>query len=115
MPKYANEQLIYDVEIKGISIIAGNVGKCNLKIEKQENNQYNMNIVTKTTNLAKILYPYVDQIQLKINDYFSLLSIQQEISNTNKKLEISVDKKNKTIIRNGKNCLAWRSFSVNKY
>ena len=96
------EEYIYDVEIKGISIIAGNVGKCSLKIEKQENNQYNMDIVTKTTNLAKILYPYVDQIQLKIDDYFSLLSIEQTISNTNKKLEISVDKKNRTIIRNGK-------------
>ena len=71
------EEYIYDVEIKGISIIAGNVGKCSLKIEKKENNQYNMDIVTKTTNLAKMLYPYVDEIKLKINDYFSLLSIEQ--------------------------------------
>jgi len=29
------EEYIYDVEIKGISIIAGNVGKCSLKIEKK--------------------------------------------------------------------------------
>ena len=96
------EEYIYDVEIKGISIIAGNVGKCSLKIEKKENNQYNMNIVTKTTNLAKMLYPYVDEIKLKINDYFSLLSIEQKISNRDKKLDIKVDKKNKNIIRNGK-------------
>ena len=96
------EEYIYDVEIKGISIIAGNVGKCSLKIEKKENNQYNMDIVTKTTNLAKILYPYVDEIKLKINDYFSLLSIEQKISNRDKKLNIKVDKKNKNIIRNGK-------------
>ena len=96
------EEYIYDVEIKGISIIAGNVGKCSLKIEKKENNQYNMDIVTKTTNLAKILYPYVDEIKLKINDYFSLLSIEQKISNRDKKLDIKVDKKNKNIIRNGK-------------
>ena len=96
------EEYIYDVEIKGISIIAGNVGKCSLKIEKKENNQYNMEIVTKTTNLAKILYPYVDEIKLKINDYFSLLSIEQKISNRDKKLNIKVDKENKNIIRNGK-------------
>ena len=96
------EEYIYDVEIKGISIIAGNVGKCSLKIEKKENNQYNMDIVTKTTNLAKMLYPYVDEIKLKINDYFSLLSIEQKISNRDKKLDIKVDKKNKNIIRNGK-------------
>ena len=96
------EEYIYDVEIKGISIIAGNVGKCSLKIEKKENNQYNMEIVTKTTNLAKILYPYVDEIKLKINDYFSLLSIEQKISNRDKKLNIKVDKENKSIIRNGK-------------
>ena len=96
------EEYIYDVEIKGISIIAGNVGKCSLKIEKKENNQYNMDIVTKTTNLAKILYPYVDEIKLKINDYFSLLSIEQRISNRDKKLKIEVDKENKNIIRNGK-------------
>ena len=100
--KSETEEYIYDVEIKGISIIAGNVGKCNLKIEKKENNQYNMEIVTKTTNLAKILYPYVDEIKLKINDYFSLLSIEQKISNRDKKLDIKVDKKNKNIIRNGK-------------
>lgn len=96
------EEYIYDVEIKGISIIAGNVGKCSLKIEKKENNQYNMEIVTKTTNLAKILYPYVDEIKLKINDYFSLLSIEQKISNRDKKLNIKIDKENKNIIRNGK-------------
>ena len=96
------EEYIYDVEIKGISIIAGNVGKCSLKIEKKGNNQYNMDIVTKTTNLAKMLYPYVDEIKLKINDYFSLLSIEQKISNRDKKLDIKVDKKNKNIIRNGK-------------
>ena len=96
------EEYIYDVEIKGISIIAGNVGKCSLKIEKKENNQYNMEIVTKTTNLAKILYPYVDEIKLKINNYFSLLSIEQKISNRDKKLNIKVDKENKNIIRNGK-------------
>ena len=96
------EEYIYDVEIKGISIIAGNVGKCSLKIEKKENSQYNMEIVTKTTNLAKILYPYIDEIKLKINNYFSLLSIEQKISNRDKKLNIKVDKENKSIIRNTK-------------
>ena len=96
------EEYIYDVEIKGISIIAGKVGKCSLKIEKNENNEYNMSIVTKTTNLAKILYPYVDEIKLKIDNYFSLLSIDQKISNRDKKLKINVDQKNKTITRNGK-------------
>jgi len=95
------EEYIYDIEIKGISIIAGNVGKCSLKIEKN-NNEYDMEIITKTTNLAKILYPYVDKIKLKINNYFSLLSIEQKISNRDKKLEINVDKEKKIIVRNGK-------------
>jgi len=100
-PKSEIEEYIYDIEIKGISMIAGNVGKCSLKIEKNENNEYDMEIITKTTNLAKILYPYVDKIRLKIDDYFSLLSIEQNISNREKKLKINVDKQNKTIIRNG--------------
>ena len=95
------EEYIYDVEIKGISMIAGNVGKCSFKIEKN-NNEYDMEIITKTTSFAKILYPYVDKIQLKINNYFSLLSIEQKISNRDKKLEINVDKEKKIIIRNGK-------------
>ena len=95
------EEYIYDVEIKGISIIAGNVGKCNFKIENNKN-QYDMEIITKTTNLAKILYPYVDKIKLKINNHFSLLSIEQKISNRDKKLEINVDREKKIIIRNGK-------------
>ncbi len=95
------EEYIYDVEIKGISMIAGNVGKCSFKIEKK-NNEYDMEIITKTTSFAKILYPYVDKIQLKINNYFSLLSIEQKISNRDKKLEINVDKEKKIIIRNGK-------------
>ena len=101
-PNFNLEEYIYDVEIKGISIIAGNVGKCNLKIEKNEHNEYDMEIITQTTNLAKILYPYVDNIKLKIDNYFSLLSIEQETSNKDKKLKIDVDKKNKFIIRNDK-------------
>ena len=97
----AMEEYIYDVEIKGISMIAGNVGKCNLKIEQYENNEYEMNITTQTTNLAKFLYPYVDQIKLKLNEYFSVLSIEQNISNRKQKLKIEVNKNKKTIIRNG--------------
>ena len=100
-PSLEKEEYIYDVEIKGISMIAGNVGKCSFKIEKN-NNEYDMEIITKTTSFAKILYPYVDKIQLKINNYFSLLSIEQKISNRDKKLEINVDKEKKIIIRNGK-------------
>ena len=99
--KSETEEYIYDVEIKGISMIAGNVGNCSFKIKKN-NNEYDMEIITKTTNFAKILYPYVDKIQLKINNYFSLLSIEQKISNRDKKLKINVDKQNKTITRNGK-------------
>ena len=99
--KSETEEYIYDVEIKGISMIAGNVGNCSFKIKKN-NNEYDMEIITKTTNFAKILYPYIDKIQLKINNYFSLLSIEQKISNRDKKLEINVDKEKKIIIRNGK-------------
>ena len=50
-----SKEYVYDVEIQGISIIAGNVGRCNLKIEKNEHNEYDMTIVTKTTNLALLL------------------------------------------------------------
>ena len=95
------EEYIYNVEIKGISIIAGNVGECKLKIEKNKNNEYEMNIITKTTKFDKMLYPYVDEIKIKINNYFSLLSIEQNNSNRKQKLKINVDKINKTITRNG--------------
>ena len=101
-PNLETEEYIYDIEIQGLSMIAGNVGRCNLKIEKNEHNEYTMNIITKTTNLAKILYPYIDEIKLKIDKYFSLISIEQKISNRDKKLEINVDKEKKIIIRNGK-------------
>ena len=101
-PNSETEEYIYDVEIQGLSMIAGNVGKCNLKIEKNEYNEYIMTIITKTTNLAKILYPYVDKIKLKTDNYFSLISIEQKISNREKKLKINVDKQNKIITRNDK-------------
>ena len=101
-PSLETEEYIYDVEIQGLSMIAGNVGKCNLKIEKNEFNEYIMTIITKTTNLAKILYPYVDKIKLKTDNYFSLISIEQKISNREKKLKINVDKQNKIITRNDK-------------
>ncbi|SVE63811.1 uncharacterized protein METZ01_LOCUS516665, partial [marine metagenome] len=89
-------------EIKGISMIAGNVGKCVLKIEQNENNEYEINILTKTTNLAKILYPYIDEIKLRVDNYFSLLSIEQSISNQRKKIKIEVNKDKKIITKNGK-------------
>ena len=96
------QEYIYDIEIKGISIIAGNVGKCVLKIEQNENNEYEINILTKTTNLAKILYPYIDEIKLRVDNYFSLLSIEQSISNQRKKIKIEVNKDKKIITKNGK-------------
>jgi len=95
-------EYIYDIEIKGISMIAGNVGECVLKIKKNESNEYEINIVTQTTNLARILYPYIDEIKLKVDSYFSLLSIEQNISNKKQKFKIEVNKHEKTIIRNGK-------------
>ena len=101
-PSLETEEYIYDVEIQGLSMIAGNVGKCNLKIEKNEYNEYIMTIITKTTNLANILYPYVVKNNLKTDNYFSLISIEQKISNREKKLKINVDKQNKTITRNDK-------------
>tara|TARA_Y100001970_G_C13918594_1_gene692254 strand:+ start:47 stop:736 length:690 start_codon:yes stop_codon:yes gene_type:complete len=95
------EEYIYDVEIKGISIIAGNVGTCHLKIEKDINNEYEMNIVTQTTNFAKFLYPYVDKIKLNLDKNFSLVSINQNTTDKKQELKIEVNKSNKTIIRNG--------------
>jgi len=99
---YYSQEYLYDVEIKGISIIAGNVGKCSLKITQNDNNGYEINIVTQTTNLAKILYPYVDKIKLKVDNYFSIKSIEQNISNKNKKINIVLNKALKTITKNGK-------------
>ena len=96
------QEYIYDVEIKGISMIAGTVGKCVLKIEKIENNEYQIDILTKTTNLAKILYPYVDKIKLKVDNSFSLISMDQKISNKKEKTKIEVDKTEKIIKRNGR-------------
>ncbi len=96
------QEYIYDVEIKGISMIAGTVGKCVLKIEQNENNEYQIDILTKTTNLAKILYPYIDKIKLKVDNSFSLISIDQKISNKKEKTKIEVDKTEKIIKRNGR-------------
>jgi len=96
------QEYIYDVEIKGISMIAGTVGKCVLKIENNENNEYQIDILTKTTNLAKILYPYVDKIKLKVDNSFSLISMDQKISNKKEKTKIEVDKTEKIITRNGR-------------
>ena len=96
------QEYIYDVEIKGISMIAGTVGKCVLQIEQNENNEYQIDILTKTTNLAKILYPYVDKIKLKVNNSFSLISIDQKISNKKGKTKIEVDRTEKIIKRNGR-------------
>ena len=96
------QEYIYDVEIKGISMIAGTVGKCVLKIEKIENNEYQIDILTKTTNLAKILYPYIDKIKLKVDNSFSLISMNQKISNKKEKTKIEVDKTEKIIKRNGR-------------
>ena len=96
------QEYIYDVEIKGISMIAGTVGKCVLKIENNENNEYQIDILTKTTNLAKILYPYVDKIKLKVDNSFSLISMDQKISNKKEKTKIAVDKTEKIITRNGR-------------
>jgi len=96
------QEYIYDVEIKGISMITGTVGKCVLKIEQNENNEYQIDILTKTTNLAKILYPYIDKIKLKVDNSFSLISIDQKISNKKEKTKIEVDKTEKIIKRNGR-------------
>lgn len=96
------EEYIYDIEIKGLSAIAGKVGNCNLKVIKNMNNEYELSITTKTTNFAKILFPYIDIIKLKINKYFSLISLEQNTSNSNKILKVDIDKTNKTITRNGK-------------
>jgi hypothetical protein len=96
------QEYIYDVEIKGISMIAGTVGKCVLKIENNENDEYQIDILTKTTNLAKILYPYVDKIKLKVDNSFSLISMDQKISNKKEKTKIEVDKTEKIITRNGR-------------
>ena len=95
------QEYIYDVEIKGISMIAGNVGSCTLKIEKDKDSQYQMNIVTKTTNLAKILYPYTDQIKLILDSSYSLLSMEQDVSNQKQKLKFEINQNEKIILKNG--------------
>ena len=72
-------KFIYDVEIKGISVIAGNVGKCLLIFREDSLKTFNMNIKIQTTNLAKLLYPYTDEIMIKTDSTFSLLSFNQTI------------------------------------
>lgn len=94
-----NIEYIYDVEIKGVSIIAGTVGKCNFKIKNNSDN-FEMSIITQTTKLANLIYPYKDKIKMKIDSNYSLLLIEQNISNINKKLKIVVDKINRKILRN---------------
>ena len=95
-------EYVYDVEIKGLSLITGNVGKCNFKIYDISDEKQEMKIITKTTNLANFLYPYKDEIKLIVDSKFSLLSINQKISNSKKRLNIFVDKIDKKIFRNDK-------------
>ena len=95
-------QFVYNVEIKGISIVTGNVGKCTLNIDKDEDNTFSINIVTKTTNLAKLLYPYIDEINIKTDSLYSLLFFSQKLKPSNKTINVQVDTVNKEIIRNNK-------------
>ena len=96
-----NIEYIYDVEIKGISIITGTVGKCNFKIKNDLDN-FEMSIITQTTKLVSLVYPYKDKIKMKIDSNYSLLLLEQNISNINKKLKVVVDKINRKILRNDK-------------
>ena len=96
-------EYIYDVEIKGVSIIAGNIGKCSLKIEKNINDQYKIDILTKTVNFAKFLYPYRDQIKLKVDKDYSLVSINHTSSNDNINNDIQIYRDEKVITKNGLN------------
>ena len=102
-PNFENEELVYSVEIEGLSIITGSIGKCNLKFNKINENEYQMNIITKTTKLAKIIYPYFDSIKLSLDNNLSLLKLNH-LTKSNKKREISseINKIDKTIISNGK-------------
>ena len=102
-PNFKNEELVYNVEIEGLSIITGSIGKCNLKFNKINDNEYEMDIITKTTKLAKIIYPYFDSIKLLLDDNLSLLRLNH-LTQSNKKREISseINKTDKTIILNGK-------------
>ena len=69
-PNFKNEELIYDVQIEGISIITGNIGQCNLKFNKIDSEEYQMDIITRTTSFAKILYPYFDYM---VYTYYDLM------------------------------------------
>ena len=95
-------KFIYDVEIKGISVIAGNVGKCLLIFREDSLKTFNMNIKIQTTNLAKLLYPYTDEILIKTDSTFSLLSFNQTIKPSKKNVKVEVDTINKKITRNNK-------------
>ena len=102
-PNFENEELIYDVEIEGLSIFTGTVGECKLKFDKINNNKYQMNIITKTTNFAKILFPYFDSIKLLLDKNLSVLELNHLTqSNKRKVLTSKINKINKTIISNGK-------------
>ena len=100
-PNFNNEELVYDVQIEGISIIAGDIGQCNLKFNKINDEEYQMDIITRTTNLAKILYPYFDYIRLLVDKNLSVLEINHSTSE-NKQINSKINKLNKTITSNGK-------------
>ena len=60
-----------------------------------------MDIITRTTNLAKILYPYFDYIRLLVDKNLSVLEINHSTSE-NKQINSKINKLNKTITSNGK-------------
>ena len=99
-PNFKNEELVYDVQIEGISIITGNIGQCNLKFNKIDGEEYQMDIITRTTSFAKILYPYFDYIKLLVDKNFSVLELNHSTSEK-KQINSKINKINKTIISNG--------------
>ena len=102
-PNFENEELVYSIEIKGLSMFTGSIGQCNLKFNKINENEYQMDIITKTTNFAKILFPYFDSIKLLLDNNLSVLELDHLTKSNNKrKITSKINKINKSIISNGK-------------
>tara|TARA_B100001123_G_C15254269_1_gene1004033 strand:+ start:954 stop:1652 length:699 start_codon:yes stop_codon:yes gene_type:complete len=101
MPKYANEQLIYDVEIKGLSFFTGAVGECIINFNTNDENQYELTVTIQTTNFAKRIFPYFDSIEMLLEKNLSLLEMKHLIVSKNKKESFSkVEKAQKSILFN---------------
>jgi len=101
IPENKNEELIYDVEIKGLSFFTGAVGECIIDFNADNEKHYKLAVTLQTTNFAKKIFPYFDSIEMLLEQNFSLLEMKHLTISKNRTENLSkVNKEQQTILFN---------------